>query len=303
VWGRMITVVLVFCGLLGGSVGFNVGECVQVTATGGLNARDAPCGNTVLSYPDFTKLLMQLDTPANPLQNCSLGVYKWDAVQRHNTGYLYVADSFLQACPVVCGDGFLEGTETCDDNNTVSGDGCSSTCQVELGYFCSTPTGTMPSVCSRNTDQIPPSTLQTSAFLSSSISNPSAALSTSPPPLPTTAITNDNAKINGGTSANNVLSSPLVIPVAVGITGFFLLVIVFVSILFLVKRNRVMRRARREILESQQHGEAKPTVRKGWYQPFTNLLARGPWQEHSTEAGDKYYYNTETGESRWTKLF
>jgi cysteine-rich repeat protein len=32
---------------------------------------------------------------------------------------------------VACGDGILEGIEQCDDGNTLSGDGCSSTCQTE----------------------------------------------------------------------------------------------------------------------------------------------------------------------------
>jgi cysteine-rich repeat protein len=31
----------------------------------------------------------------------------------------------------VCGDGFVDLPETCDDSNTVNGDGCSSTCQIE----------------------------------------------------------------------------------------------------------------------------------------------------------------------------
>ena len=31
----------------------------------------------------------------------------------------------------VCGNGILEPGEECDDGNTVSGDGCSSTCQIE----------------------------------------------------------------------------------------------------------------------------------------------------------------------------
>jgi cysteine-rich repeat protein len=31
----------------------------------------------------------------------------------------------------VCGDGKIEGSEQCDDTNTVSGDGCSSSCQLE----------------------------------------------------------------------------------------------------------------------------------------------------------------------------
>ena len=30
-----------------------------------------------------------------------------------------------------CGDGIINGSETCDDGNTISGDGCSSTCQIE----------------------------------------------------------------------------------------------------------------------------------------------------------------------------
>jgi cysteine-rich repeat protein len=32
---------------------------------------------------------------------------------------------------VICGDGVVEGTETCDDSNTDSCDGCSAVCQVE----------------------------------------------------------------------------------------------------------------------------------------------------------------------------
>jgi cysteine-rich repeat protein len=38
----------------------------------------------------------------------------------------------VQSRPIVCGDGHTDGTEACDDTNTVSGDGCSSTCTIEL---------------------------------------------------------------------------------------------------------------------------------------------------------------------------
>ncbi len=38
-----------------------------------------------------------------------------------------------------CGDGIIETGETCDDGNDVSGDGCSSTCQIEPGWACPTP--------------------------------------------------------------------------------------------------------------------------------------------------------------------
>ena len=50
----------------------------------------------------------------------------------------------LFECNVVCGDGATAGDEECDDGNTVSGDGCSSTChrgdlrrrRVDFGEEC-----------------------------------------------------------------------------------------------------------------------------------------------------------------------
>jgi cysteine-rich repeat protein len=35
-----------------------------------------------------------------------------------------------------CGNGVLEASEECDDANTKSDDGCSSSCTVELGFTC-----------------------------------------------------------------------------------------------------------------------------------------------------------------------
>jgi fibro-slime domain-containing protein len=40
---------------------------------------------------------------------------------------------------VYCGDGYVEAPETCDDGNSMPGDGCSGTCQLEPNYVCSTP--------------------------------------------------------------------------------------------------------------------------------------------------------------------
>ncbi len=37
---------------------------------------------------------------------------------------------------ILCGDSVLQGIETCDDGNTVSGDGCSDICLIEDGYRC-----------------------------------------------------------------------------------------------------------------------------------------------------------------------
>ena len=50
-----------------------------------------------------------------------------------------------------CGDGIIIDSEKCDDGNSVSGDGCTSTCQIESGYTC---TGA-PSDC-RNSITPPP---------------------------------------------------------------------------------------------------------------------------------------------------
>ncbi len=45
-----------------------------------------------------------------------------------------------------CGNGFVAGTEQCDDGNTNGGDGCSATCTVEEGWNC----GGEPSTCTEN---------------------------------------------------------------------------------------------------------------------------------------------------------
>ncbi len=42
-----------------------------------------------------------------------------------------------------CGDGAVEDNEACDDNNTVPGDGCDATCQIEPEYTCELE----PSIC------------------------------------------------------------------------------------------------------------------------------------------------------------
>ena len=50
---------------------------------------------------------------------------------------------FSQCQAQSCGNGNIQNNEECDDGNSISGDGCSSSCLVEAGYEC---TGA-PSVC------------------------------------------------------------------------------------------------------------------------------------------------------------
>ncbi|MBD3247473.1 DUF4215 domain-containing protein [Candidatus Pacearchaeota archaeon] len=40
-------------------------------------------------------------------------------------------DGFDNVCDPICGDGYVEGNEECDDGNTENGDGCSSNCRLE----------------------------------------------------------------------------------------------------------------------------------------------------------------------------
>ena len=60
-------------------------------------------------------------------------------------------------CPALCGDGYVQAGETCDDGNAVSGDCCSSVCQIECDDgntctrdFCSAPSG----VCTNDASPI-----------------------------------------------------------------------------------------------------------------------------------------------------
>jgi cysteine-rich repeat protein len=48
------------------------------------------------------------------------------------------ASAEREVCRTVCGDGKLAGNETCDDGNTLHGDGCSANClTLEKGWVCS----------------------------------------------------------------------------------------------------------------------------------------------------------------------
>ncbi|MBI4147104.1 DUF4215 domain-containing protein [Candidatus Woesearchaeota archaeon] len=51
-----------------------------------------------------------------------------------------------------CGNGIEEGAETCDDGNTVTGDGCSSTCQTEQQQTPPSTTGTKITLTNADTE-------------------------------------------------------------------------------------------------------------------------------------------------------
>ena len=50
----------------------------------------------------------------------------------------------LSGCTAVCGNGYVEVGEGCDDGNQANGDGCDASCAVEVGWTC---VADSPSLC------------------------------------------------------------------------------------------------------------------------------------------------------------
>lgn len=68
-----------------------------------------------------------------------------DVVSGTTKAAIVLTPDVLITLPKVSGNGVVESGETCDDGNTVSGDGCSSTMTIETGFNCASPTGLMSS--------------------------------------------------------------------------------------------------------------------------------------------------------------
>ena len=51
-------------------------------------------------------------------------------------GYYLPWDPITEECSSTCEDGLIVLEEDCDDNNNISGDGCSAQCTVEPFYEC-----------------------------------------------------------------------------------------------------------------------------------------------------------------------
>ncbi len=91
-----------------------------------------------------------------PCTSCGLGSYQpshgASACLRCPVGHSTknVGANSVDECAQMCGDGVLARSETCDDGNLISGDGCSEKCEVEPGFECSSRRGPrMPQNCYR----------------------------------------------------------------------------------------------------------------------------------------------------------
>uniref|UniRef100_A0A7S0F111 LNR domain-containing protein n=1 Tax=Hanusia phi TaxID=3032 RepID=A0A7S0F111_9CRYP len=135
------------------------GSCLDVIAAG-----DRCCFSS--SFHDFT-CLQDGDVCLNRTTICLSGDCKLTAGNSERICNLIYADvlspaeAFLQSanismvdlaagdqCKSVCGDGVRSSAEQCDDNNTISGDGCSDVCTVEVGWICIQADGGYKDECS-----------------------------------------------------------------------------------------------------------------------------------------------------------
>lgn len=110
-----------------------------------------------------------LDTVTQLVQPCGAGMQAclgsfdgFPVSQEQNPGFVFTAattgtyfvavESFsgtpaanltfdIRFSVATCGNGVIEGAESCDDNNTMTGDGCNATCGVEAGFACDAPGG------------------------------------------------------------------------------------------------------------------------------------------------------------------
>ncbi len=87
-----------------------------------------------------------INSTTNPAAaNLPPGTY-YVRVEENGNNATIGAYQLLISLNSLCGDGLTQGTETCDDGNTNSGDGCTNNCRLEQGWTC---TGA-PNVCTFN---------------------------------------------------------------------------------------------------------------------------------------------------------
>jgi cysteine-rich repeat protein len=110
-------------------------ECGDQNLDGHVDVTDLPAINIAIFNPPLAQEIC--DTNLDDLCNVS------DILGASTEIFRPGSSVCSHVTTVNCGNGFLDGSEECDDGDRFSGDGCSAICRVETGWQC---TGE-PSVC------------------------------------------------------------------------------------------------------------------------------------------------------------
>jgi cysteine-rich repeat protein len=78
-------------------------------------------------------------TACTPISSCTSAITCTNPADSQCTscaGGFTLVEGPADQCVSSCGNGTIDGGETCDDGNTAGGDGCSPACQIEPGWYC-----------------------------------------------------------------------------------------------------------------------------------------------------------------------
>eukprot|EP01088_Endostelium_zonatum_P015603 TRINITY_DN3913_c0_g1_i1.p1 TRINITY_DN3913_c0_g1~~TRINITY_DN3913_c0_g1_i1.p1 ORF type:complete len:414 (-),score=139.67 TRINITY_DN3913_c0_g1_i1:71-1312(-) len=173
----------------------SINQAYSNSTAAGSTTATFQAGTGALVNPGSTVQSLITSTVANTARTArEIGAY-------YNTTAGVLAYVFSSRA-VACGNGLVDGTETCDDGNTVSGDGCSSTCQTEGGYNCTQNYLAATSVCTRQANVSPSTTPSASVAPSSGTVSPTSRASVSSSTLGTVSPTSvASASSSTGSSA------------------------------------------------------------------------------------------------------
>lgn len=150
----------------------DMGQCEVIPPQCGINGINSPeqcddginngveCVPSYGSSCDYCSSLCEIvtvlgpycgDNTINGIEGCDAGTNNGVACDPPYGGSCNYCSSSCTTSTVqgpFCGDGVITSPEICDDGDSQSGDGCSNTCQVEIGWSCvGDPTPPPASIC------------------------------------------------------------------------------------------------------------------------------------------------------------
>lgn len=144
---KLFSLVFFLSGFLGSLLIISTVFAANINVTAVVPFNGPVCGNTVIESPEQCEGSIGCSAGYHcesctcvPNTGCTSGalVCSWGecigGTQIGSCSDGCYSSSPTRSCTVAaCGDGTLDAGEECDDSNIISGDGCSATCQIEVG--------------------------------------------------------------------------------------------------------------------------------------------------------------------------